>query len=119
MRTNTARSWALQQPILKATKVQSSAVNTNLDEQQAEGASAPSAEVPVALKRSPAAGPCYWCDRPYRARRTGGHAQRFCRPRCRRAFHAAARRWALEAIAAGVLTLAEVKKGFAATCALS
>jgi hypothetical protein len=29
------------------------------------------------------------------------HVQRFCSPHCRLAFHAAARRWALEAIEAG------------------
>ena len=54
---------------------------------------------------------CYWCDRPFRCRRTGGHAQRFCSPHCRLAFHAAARRWALEAIEAGVLTIDHIRKG--------
>src|SRR3954468_19935904 len=72
-----------------------------------------------AVPQPAAVGPCCWCDRPFRARRTGGRAQRFCRPTCRRQFHAAARRWALEAFDAGALTLPEVKKGFAATCALS
>jgi len=62
---------------------------------------------------------CSWCDRLFKARKTGGRAQRFCRPHCRRAFHAAARRWALDAIGAGVLSLDEVKKGFAATRAFS
>jgi hypothetical protein len=33
---------------------------------------------------------CFWCDRPFRPRQTGGHAQRFCKMSCRRAFHAAA-----------------------------
>jgi hypothetical protein len=35
---------------------------------------------------------CSWCDRPFQLRQSGGHAQRFCTPRCRLAFHAAARR---------------------------
>ena len=62
---------------------------------------------------------CVWCDRPFRQRQTGGRLQRFCRPGCRRQFHAAARRWALDAMAAGALTLADVKQGFQRTCALS
>jgi len=62
---------------------------------------------------------CYWCVRPFRLRRTGGRAQRFCRPNCRRQFHAAARRWALDAIGAGALTLADLKQGFHRACALS
>ena len=36
---------------------------------------------------------CSWCERPSPARQGSGHAQRFCRPSCRLAFHAAARRW--------------------------
>jgi len=38
---------------------------------------------------------------------------------CRRAFHAAARRWALDAVNAGVVALGEIKQGFQPTCALS
>jgi hypothetical protein len=56
---------------------------------------------------------CSWCTRLFRPRR-GGHAQRFCRPACRRAFHAAARAWVLDAIASGALTLADIR-GSAAT----
>ena len=52
---------------------------------------------------------CYWCDRPFRARRTGGRAQRFCRMSCRRQFHVAARRWRLDAIGAGALTVGDIK----------
>ena len=55
---------------------------------------------------------CYWCDRPFRARRTGGRAQRFCRMNCRRHSHAAARRWTLDAIGTGALTVGDIKKGF-------
>jgi hypothetical protein len=58
---------------------------------------------------------CAWCDRPFQARRSGGRAQRFCRPSCRRAFHAAARSWALDAIASRRVTLAELKNASAAT----
>src|SRR5277367_3851163 len=60
---------------------------------------------------------CAWCTRLFRPRR-GGHAQRFCRPSCRRAFHGAARAWVLDAIASGALTLADITSGSAATRAL-
>ena len=52
---------------------------------------------------------CAWCGGPYQERQTGGRTQRFCRPSCRRAFHTAVRSWALDAIADGTLTLAEVR----------
>jgi hypothetical protein len=48
---------------------------------------------------------CPWCDRRFQARQTGGRAQRFCRASCRRAFHAALRSWALDAIAKVALEL--------------
>ena len=48
---------------------------------------------------------CYWCDRPFQLRQSGGHAQRFCSPRCRLAFHAAVRRWTVDTIEAGVLNI--------------
>jgi hypothetical protein len=60
---------------------------------------------------------CSWCTRLFRPRR-GGHAQRYCRPSCRRAFHGAARAWVLNAIASGALTLADIGSGSAATRAL-
>ena len=62
---------------------------------------------------------CPWCSRPFRSRRTGGRSQRFCRPICRRQFHAAARRWAVDMIDAGNLTVADLKNGRVATCALA
>jgi hypothetical protein len=37
---------------------------------------------------------------------------------CRRAFHAAARRWTVDAIGAGVLTIDEIKSGTPSTCML-
>jgi len=61
---------------------------------------------------------CYWCDRPFQARQSGGHAQRFCSPSCRLVFHAAARRWTLDAVGAGVLSIADLKKGIQPTCML-
>jgi hypothetical protein len=61
---------------------------------------------------------CAWCGRPYTPRTTGGHAQRFCRSTCRRAFDAAGRRWVADAIAAGVLTVGTIRNGGAATRAL-
>jgi hypothetical protein len=61
---------------------------------------------------------CAWCSRTFTPRVTGGHAQRFCRPACRRAIDAAARRWAAKAIAAGMLTVDVLRNGAATTRAL-
>jgi len=61
---------------------------------------------------------CAWCGRPFQERQTGGRAQRFCLPSCRRAFHTAVRAWAVDAIADGTLTVAEVRNGAPATRAL-
>ena len=44
-----------------------------------------------------------------RGRQTGGRAQRFCQPACRRAFHAVARTWALDAIGHVFSTLARAR----------
>jgi hypothetical protein len=60
---------------------------------------------------------CPWCTRLFRPRR-GGHAQRFCCPACRRAFHGAVRAWVLDRIGSGALTLADIRSGSAATRAL-
>ena len=61
---------------------------------------------------------CSWCDRAFRPRQSGGHAQRFCCPSCRRAFHAAARNWVLAGLAAGHIAISDVKNGLPATRAL-
>jgi hypothetical protein len=61
---------------------------------------------------------CPWCDRQFQTRQTGGRLQRFCLPACRRAFHAAARNWALDAVADCTLTIAEIRSGAPATRAL-
>src|SRR2546423_236394 len=48
---------------------------------------------------------CLWCGRVYRARRTGGSAQRFCSTEHRKAFWTAARRWTMRAIETGLLSV--------------
>jgi hypothetical protein len=53
---------------------------------------------------------CPWCERPFRARR-GGSPQRFCGSKCRATFWSALRRWGERAVAAGILTVADIKKG--------
>lgn len=62
---------------------------------------------------------CAWCGRRFTPRQTGGHDQRFCRPSCRRALHAAVRRWALAELAAGRLNLAAIRTGLPAPRALA
>jgi hypothetical protein len=61
---------------------------------------------------------CFWCDRLFRPRQDGGKQQNFCRPSCRRAFHAALRVWALDAVGGGALTITDIKNGLNATRAL-
>jgi hypothetical protein len=61
---------------------------------------------------------CLWCGRNFTPRTTGGHAQRFCRLPCRRAYDAAGRRFVAEAIACGLLSLDQIRYGPAATRAL-
>jgi hypothetical protein len=62
---------------------------------------------------------CRWCDREFTPRRTGGHEQQFCRPSCRRALHAAARRWTLSELSAGRLSLDAIRNGLPATRAFA
>src|SRR5262249_21695005 len=61
---------------------------------------------------------CVWCERLFRTRQSGGRTQRFCRPSCRRHYHAAVRQWTLAAIARGDLTIADIRTGVPATRAL-
>lgn len=61
---------------------------------------------------------CRWCGRAF-APRGSGKAQHFCRPACRRALDAAGRRYVAEALGSGVLTIADLESGPAATCALA
>src|SRR5262245_11422698 len=61
---------------------------------------------------------CLWCRKSFVRRQDGGKAQRFCRPACRRAFDRAGRRWVIEAITTGTLTVHALNKGAPATRAL-
>jgi hypothetical protein len=56
-----------------------------------------------------ASGDCLWCGQPIEPRLTGGSRRRFCSPRHRIAFHTAARRWAEYAVAAGILTVGDLR----------
>jgi hypothetical protein len=60
---------------------------------------------------------CLWCGRPFRTRR-GGSPQRFCSTAHRTAFWSASRLWAERAVAAGVLTLDQIRKGAPEACTL-
>jgi hypothetical protein len=51
-------------------------------------------------------------------KRRGGSPQRFCRARCGTAFWSALRRWGERAIAAGVLTVIDLRHGATAACTL-
>src|SRR5438045_9165210 len=55
---------------------------------------------------------CYWCNCAFRARQSGGHAQRFCSPSCRRAFHTAARREVNPHDNDPIIDRIDLKKGF-------
>jgi hypothetical protein len=60
---------------------------------------------PLATQPRASAGTCVWCGRPFTPRCTGGSAQRFCTSGHRQAFWAAARRWTMRAIEAGLLSV--------------
>ena len=60
---------------------------------------------------------CAWCGRPLQARR-GGSPKRFCEPEHRMAFWSALRRWGEHAVASGMLTISDIKKGAPAACTL-
>lgn len=61
---------------------------------------------------------CRWCGRAFQ-RRGGGRVQRFCRPACRRALDAAGRRFVADALASGLLTVADLGTHPAATRAFA
>ena len=71
----------------------------------------------VSAKPSAAELSCRWCGRACRLRR-GGSPRVFCGPACRTAYHTAARRWAERAVASGVLTITDIRKGRLAACTL-
>ncbi len=58
---------------------------------------------------------CLWCDAPFTPRQ-GGKPQRFCSKGCRTGFHAAARKWAEQAVTRGELTVAELRKPQTSPC---
>jgi hypothetical protein len=61
---------------------------------------------------------CQWCARPFQARRSGGSPQRFCCTKCRTMCWSALRRWGDQAIADGILTIADLKNGDVTACTL-
>jgi hypothetical protein len=61
---------------------------------------------------------CPWCEKPLRSRRAGGSRQIFCGTDCRHHFHRSARQWAERAVAAGLLTIDDLKKGPRTACTL-
>ncbi len=52
---------------------------------------------------------CLWCKQFFAPRMSGGKRQRFCQPLCRRAYETAARRYVDWAIAAGTVSIADLK----------
>jgi hypothetical protein len=60
---------------------------------------------------------CLWCGRPFSARR-GGSPKRFCCATHRTAFWSALRRWGERAVAAGVVTVADIRNAAPARCTL-
>lgn len=52
---------------------------------------------------------CAWCGQAFSPRSSGGKAQKFCKTRCRRAFHSVARIWAEREIAEGRLSVEELR----------
>ena len=60
---------------------------------------------------------CSWCGICFKPRH-GGSPRRFCSARHRTEFHAAARRLAERAVAAGILTIADLRNGAGEACTL-
>ena len=54
---------------------------------------------------------CLWCDEEFEAKTLGAHRKRFCTPRCKNRFNSALRRWGRRALAAGDLSVADLKAG--------
>jgi hypothetical protein len=76
----------------------------------------PSDKCVVDAAAGPLAGPhrartanCFWCGRPFTPRRTGGSAQKFCSTGHRNAFWLGARRWAMRAVEAGLISVEVLK----------
>ncbi len=52
---------------------------------------------------------CIWCRKPFRAKVIGAHPKKFCSSTCKDRFHTALRQWAQEAMAAGQLSVSDLK----------
>src|ERR1700720_1687646 len=60
---------------------------------------------------------CSWCGQDLQLRR-GGSPQRFCSTEHRSLFWSTLRRWGERAVAAGILTIADIRNGDPAACTL-
>jgi hypothetical protein len=60
---------------------------------------------------------CSWCGQDLQPRR-GGSPQRFCSAERRSLFWSALRRWGERAVAAGILTITDIRNGDPAACTL-
>ena len=60
---------------------------------------------------------CSWCGQDLQDRR-GGSPQRFCSTEHRSLFWSTLRRWGARAVAAGILTIADIRNGGPAACTL-
>ena len=52
---------------------------------------------------------CLWCEAEFVAKKVGANPKRFCSPKCKTAFHTAARRWAERALADGFLCVSDLR----------
>ena len=52
---------------------------------------------------------CLWCERPFQAKEVGAHRKKFCSSICKNRFHTAVRKWGQQALAAGRLSLDDLK----------
>jgi len=60
---------------------------------------------------------CLWCEKPFPPRR-GGSPQRFCSAKHRSLFWSALRRWGERTVAAGILTIADIRNSDPTACTL-
>ncbi len=52
---------------------------------------------------------CPWCAAPFTAKKVGAHQKKFCSPRCKNRYHAAARKWVQKAIGVGLISIVDLK----------
>jgi endogenous inhibitor of DNA gyrase (YacG/DUF329 family) len=52
---------------------------------------------------------CLWCAKQFPPRTAGGHTKRFCSAACRARFHTALGRWAQGALAAGRVSIDDLR----------